>query len=183
MRDSHPVVGMVLEYRTLTKLVSTYLDGMEGLIDVDTHRIHASFNQTVTATGRLSSSDPNLQNIPIRTAEGRRIRSIFVPGDGYDGFLSADYSQIELRILAHISGDKGLQSAFLHGEDIHRRTAAEVLHIDPEEVTDAQRSHAKAVNFGIIYGISDYGLARDLELPERKRGLYRHISGKVSEGA
>lgn len=172
LRDSHPVAGMVLEYRTLTKLVSTYLDGMEGLIDVDTHRIHASFNQTVTATGRLSSSDPNLQNIPIRTAEGRRIRSIFVPGDGYDGFLSADYSQIELRILAHISGDKGLQSAFLHGEDIHRRTAAEVLHIDPEEVTDAQRSHAKAVNFGIIYGISDYGLARDLGITRAEAGAY-----------
>ncbi len=172
LRDAHPVVSQVLAYRTLTKLVSTYLDGMEGLIDAQTHRIHTSFNQTVTATGRLSSSDPNLQNIPIRTEEGRRIRSIFVPGAGYDGFLSADYSQIELRILAHVSGDTGLQAAFLRGEDIHRRTAAEVLHIAPEDVTAAQRSHAKAVNFGIIYGISDYGLAQDLGITRAEAGAY-----------
>lgn len=112
LRDSHPVVGMVLEYRTLTKLVSTYLDGMEGLIDVDTHRIHASFNQTVTATGRLSSSDRIYRIFRLGQQRGVEFVLFFVPGDGYDGFLSADYSQIELRILAHISGDKGLQSAF-----------------------------------------------------------------------
>lgn len=172
LREAHPVAGQVLEYRTLTKLVSTYLDAMEELTDAETQRIHTSFNQTVTATGRLSSSDPNLQNIPIRTEEGRRIRSMFVPGEGYDGFLSADYSQIELRILSHVSGDKGLQEAFLHGEDIHRRTAAEVLHIAPEEVTDAQRSHAKAVNFGIIYGISDYGLSQDLGISRADAAAY-----------
>ncbi len=170
--DQHTIVPLVLEYRALTKLVSTYLDGMEELISPLTTRLHTTFNQTVTATGRLSSSDPNLQNIPVRTPEGRRIRSIFVPGEDYDAFLSADYSQIELRVLAHISGDKGLKEAFLNKEDIHRRTAAEVLHIEPEEVTEYQRSHAKAVNFGIIYGISDYGLARDLGITRKEAADY-----------
>ena len=132
--------------------------------------MHTTFNQTVTAPGRLSSSDPNLQNIPVRTEEGRRIRSLFVPGKGFSGFMSADYSQIELRILAHLSGDEKLREAFLHQEDIHRRTAAEVLHKDPKDVTAAERSHAKAVNFGIIYGISDYGLARDLGISREEAG-------------
>lgn len=172
LRTEHPIVEQVLEYRTLTKLISTYLDGMEDLISPLTGRIHTSFNQTVTATGRLSSSDPNLQNIPVRTSEGRRIRSVFVPGEGYDGFLSADYSQIELRVLAHISGDEGLKKAFLNKEDIHRRTAAEVLHIAPEKVTPEQRSHAKAVNFGIIYGISDFGLAKNLGITRAEAAAY-----------
>lgn len=170
--SEHPIVGKVMEYRTVTKLISTYLDGMEEMISPATGRIHSRFNQTVTATGRLSSSDPNLQNIPIRTEEGRKIRSIFVPGEGYDGFLSADYSQIELRVLAHISGDESLREAFRNNEDIHRRTAAEVLHIAPEDVTPAQRSHAKAVNFGIIYGISDFGLAKDLGITRQEAAEY-----------
>ena len=128
-------MAKVLSYRTITKLISTYLDGIAELVDPETERVHTTFNQTVTATGRLSSSDPNLQNIPVRTEEGRRIRSLFVPGKGFSGFMSADYSQIELRILAHLSGDEKLREAFLHQEDIHRRTAAEVLHKDPKDVT------------------------------------------------
>lgn len=168
----HPIVAKVLTYRTITKLISTYLDGIAELVDPETERVHTTFNQTVTATGRLSSSDPNLQNIPVRTEEGRRIRSLFVPGKGFSGFMSADYSQIELRILAHLSEDEKLREAFLHQEDIHRRTAAEVLHKDPKDVTAAERSHAKAVNFGIIYGISDYGLARDLGISREEAGAY-----------
>lgn len=158
----YPFVKSILEYRTLSKLISTYLDALPQLIRPETGRIHTSFNQTVTATGRLSSSNPNLQNIPVRTEEGRKIRSLFVPGEGYDCFISSDYSQVELRVLAHMSGDQSLIRAFVNREDIHRRTAAEVLGIPFEEVTPEQRSHAKAVNFGIIYGISDFGLARQL---------------------
>ncbi|MCI5836551.1 MAG: DNA polymerase I [Veillonellaceae bacterium] len=172
LAGEHPIAADTLAYRTVTKLISTYLDGIEQLISPETERVHSHFNQTVTATGRLSSSDPNLQNIPVRTAEGRRIRSLFVPGEGYDGFTSADYSQIELRILAHFSGDEGLREAFRNKEDIHRRTAAEVLHKDPAEVTAEERSHAKAVNFGIIYGISDYGLARDLGISRAEADDY-----------
>lgn len=168
----YPFAGKILEYRTLSKLISTYLDALPQLIRPETGRIHTSFNQTVTATGRLSSSDPNLQNIPVRTEEGRKIRSLFVPGEGYDAFISSDYSQVELRILAHMSGDESLIRAFCEGEDIHRRTAAEVLGKSMDEVTAEERSHAKAVNFGIIYGISDYGLSRQLGIERKAAAEY-----------
>lgn len=168
----YPFVKEILAYRTLAKLVSTYLDALPQLIRPETGRIHTSFNQTVTATGRLSSSDPNLQNIPVRTEEGKKIRSLFVPGAGYDCFISSDYSQVELRVLAHMSGDESLIRAFREKEDIHRRTAAEVLGISMEDVTPEQRSHAKAVNFGIIYGISDFGLARQLGIPRSAAADY-----------
>lgn len=172
LAEKYPFVETILEYRTLSKLISTYLDALPKLIRKETGRIHTSFNQMVTATGRLSSSDPNLQNIPTRTEEGRKIRSLFIPGKGYDCFISSDYSQVELRVLAHMSGDEGLIQAFLNKEDIHRRTAAEVLGIPFEEVTPEQRSHAKAVNFGIIYGISDFGLARQLRIERRAAADY-----------
>lgn len=162
LAEQYPFVKNILEYRSLSKLISTYLEALPLLIREETGRIHTTFNQTVTATGRLSSSDPNLQNIPVRTEEGKKIRSLFVPGEGYDSFISSDYSQVELRVLAHMSEDEGLIRAFLNKEDIHRRTAAEVMGIPFEDVTPEQRSHAKAVNFGIIYGISDFGLARQL---------------------
>lgn len=169
---NYPFVGKILRYRTLSKLISTYLEALPKLIRKETGRIHGSFNQTVTATGRLSSSDPNLQNIPVRTEEGKKIRSLFVPGEGYDCFISSDYSQVELRILAHMCGDESLIAAFANHEDIHRRTAAEVLGIPFEEVTDEQRSHAKAVNFGIIYGISGFGLSKQLGITPKQAQDY-----------
>ena len=172
LAESYPFVKNILEYRTLAKLISTYLDALPLLINKETGRIHTSFNQMVTATGRLSSSEPNLQNIPVRTDEGKKIRSLFVPGEGYDCFISSDYSQVELRILAHMSGDESLIRAFTEQEDIHRRTAAEILGIPFEEVTAEQRSHAKAVNFGIIYGISDFGLAKQLGISRIQAGEY-----------
>ena len=135
-------------------------------------RVHTNFNQTVTATGRLSSSDPNLQNIPVRTDEGREIRALFVPGEGYDCILSADYSQIELRLLAHMSGDENLIDAFKNGQDIHARTASEVFDVPIEEVTPELRRKAKAVNFGIIYGMSVFGLAQDLHISRQEAGEY-----------
>lgn len=172
LAETYPFVKKILEYRTLSKLISTYLLALPELIRPETGRIHTSFNQTVTATGRLSSSNPNLQNIPVRTEEGRKIRSLFVPGERYDCFISSDYSQVELRVLAHMSGDPGLIAAFNNKEDIHRRTAAEIMGIPFEEVTPEQRSHAKAVNFGIIYGISDYGLARQLNISREAAARY-----------
>lgn len=172
LAETYPFVKKILEYRTLSKLISTYLLALPELIRPETGRIHTSFNQMVTATGRLSSSNPNLQNIPVRTEEGRKIRSLFVPGEGYDCFISSDYSQVELRVLAHMSGDPGLIAAFNNKEDIHRRTAAEIMGIPFEEVTPEQRSHAKAVNFGIIYGISDYGLARQLNISREAAARY-----------
>jgi len=154
------------------KLKSTYVDGLKPLINPRTGRLHTSFNQTVTATGRLSSSEPNLQNIPVRMNLGRRLRKAFVPREPGRVLLAADYSQIELRILAHISGDERLREAFLRGEDIHTRTAAEVFGVPLEEVTPEMRRRAKAVNFGIVYGISDYGLARDLGIGRREAHEY-----------
>ena len=171
LRWRHPIVEAILNYRALTKLKSTYLDGVEKLIGAD-GRIHTNFNQTVTATGRLSSSDPNLQNIPVRTDEGREIRALFVPGEGYDCIFSADYSQIELRLLAHMSGDENLIDAFIKGQDIHARTASEVFGVPLEDVTPDLRHKAKAVNFGIVYGISDYGLSRDLHISRKEAGKY-----------
>lgn len=172
LAGSHPLIDKLLEYRLLTKLKSTYLDGLLPLVNAKTGRIHTSFNQAVTATGRLSSSEPNLQNIPIRTEIGRRIRELFVPGEGFDYIVSADYSQIELRILAHMSGDKSLIEAFNQNEDIHTRTAARVFGVSIAEVTPEMRARAKAVNFGIVYGISDYGLSRDIGVSRKEAGLY-----------
>ncbi len=168
----HPVIEKILSYRTWTKLKSTYLDGLFELLNEKTHRVHTSFNQTVTATGRLSSSDPNLQNIPVRTEAGKEIRSLFEPSVGYDGILSADYSQIELRILAHMSQDKNFIDAFLHDEDVHACTAAEVFDVPLDEVSSELRRKAKAVNFGIVYGISDYGLSRDLHITRNEAADY-----------
>lgn len=161
LRAVHPVVDKILEHRTLVKLKGTYLDGMPALVNPDTGRVHTTFNQAVTATGRLSSNDPNLQNIPVRDELGRRIRQVFVSEEGWV-LLSGDYSQIELRLLAHVSGDPGLVEAFRNGEDIHRRTASEVFGVPPDRVTPEMRSRAKAVNFGIVYGISEFGLAQQL---------------------
>ena len=172
LRGEHPVIEKILSYRLWTKLKSTYLDGISQLIDSGTNRVHTSFNQTVTATGRLSSSDPNLQNIPVRTEEGKKIRQLFEPGAGYDYLLSADYSQIELRVLAHMSQDENFIKAFKNNEDIHARTAAEVFGIPMEEVTPTLRRHAKAVNFGIVYGISDYGLSQDLGITRKEAAGY-----------
>ncbi|MBQ3443707.1 MAG: DNA polymerase I [Selenomonadaceae bacterium] len=169
--QGHPIAAAILKYRLLSKLKSTYLDGLGNLIGND-GRVHTNFNQTVTATGRLSSSDPNLQNIPIRTDEGRSIRALFKPGEGYDCILSADYSQIELRLLAHMSGDANLIDAFNRGQDIHARTAAEVFGVPIDDVTPDLRRKAKAVNFGIVYGISDYGLSRDLHISRKEAGEY-----------
>ncbi len=162
--EKHPVVNKILEYRKLTKLKSTYVDALPQLIRPRTGRVHTSFNQTIAATGRLSSSDPNLQNIPIRGERGREIRKAFIAGDPDSRILSADYSQVELRIMAHISGDEGLREAFLRGEDIHSTTAAAVFNVPLPEVTPEQRRKAKEVNFGIIYGISRFGLANRLDI-------------------
>jgi DNA polymerase I len=161
LRDQHPVVGKILEFRQLSKLKGTYVDALPLLVDARTHRVHTSFNQTVAATGRLSSSDPNLQNIPIRTEVGQKVRRAFIPARSGDILLSADYSQIELRVLAHMTDDPVLVDAFARGEDIHARTAAEVFGIPQAQVTANQRRLAKVVNFGLFYGLSDFGLARD----------------------
>ncbi len=163
LAHEYPLPRLILDYRGMSKLKSTYTDKLPLLINTSTRRIHTSYHQAVTATGRLSSSDPNLQNIPIRKQEGRRIRQAFIPESGYT-MLAADYSQIELRIMAHLSSDKGLLDAFAKGLDIHRATAAEVFSTPLEEVTDDQRRHAKAINFGLIYGMSPFGLAKQLNI-------------------
>ncbi|MBS4008285.1 MAG: DNA polymerase I [Clostridium sp.] len=168
----HEVVNHILQYRMLSKLLATYLEGLSKLVNAKTGRIHTTFNQTVTSTGRLSSTEPNLQNIPIRLEEGRRVRRAFIPGGKGKLLLSADYSQIELRILAHISGDKVLRESFCNAEDIHQRTAAEVFAVSPSAVTREMRDRAKAVNFGIIYGISDYGLSRQLGISRQEAKTY-----------
>ena len=162
---------VILEHRSLSKLKSTYTDRLPEVINPRTGRIHTSYHQAVTATGRLSSSDPNLQNIPIRTEEGRRIRQAFIAPEGYR-LIAADYSQIELRIMAHLSGDKGLLDAFAHGEDIHRATASEVFGVERENVSDTQRRDAKAINFGLIYGMSAWGLGRQLGIPRDEAQTY-----------
>lgn len=164
LAENHEIAALLLEYRQLIKLKTTYADGLAALVDPVTGRLHTTLHQTVTNTGRLSSAEPNLQNIPIRMEEGRRIRKVFIPRNPAHVLLTADYSQIELRILAHLSGDPALISAFREEQDIHARTAAEVFGVPLELVTPEMRSRAKAVNFGIIYGISDFGLARDLKV-------------------
>lgn len=167
LRGKHEIVGKILEHRGLKKLLGTYIDALPLLINPETGKIHTSFNQTVTATGRLSSSNPNLQNIPIRNEDGKEIRKAFIPEDGCE-FFSADYSQIELRIMAHLSGDKNMIEAFREGDDIHAATAAKVYKIAIEDVTREQRSKAKTANFGIIYGISVFGLAERMNVPRQE---------------
>lgn len=170
LAPDYPVVSKILEYRQLTKLKSTYADGLAAYIGED-GRIHGKFNQTITATGRISSTEPNLQNIPIRMELGRLIRKVFIPEDGYV-FVDADYSQIELRVLAHCSGDKELIQAYREAKDIHRITASQVFHTPFDEVTDLQRRNAKAVNFGIVYGISSFGLSQDLSITRKEASQY-----------
>ncbi len=167
LAPDYPIVAKILEYRQYSKLKSTYADGLANYIGED-KRIHSKFNQTITATGRLSSTEPNLQNIPVRMELGRLIRKVFIPEDGYV-FVDADYSQIELRVLAHCSGDQNLIEAYREAEDIHRITASQVFHVPFEEVTSQQRRNAKAVNFGIVYGISSFGLSQDLSITRKRR--------------
>lgn len=188
----HPIAEHIVAYRSLAKLKNTYVDALPMLVHPETGRIHTSYNQTVTATGRLSSSEPNLQNIPVRTEEGRRIREAFIADEGCV-LLAADYSQIELRIFAHYSGDEGLMAAFAAGDDIHRRTAAEMFGVPPDAVTPEMRRHAKTINFGIIYGMGPYGLAKQLKISqtsakaaidryfERYQGVKRWIEQVIAE--
>ena len=171
LRGKGEIIDKILNYRKFSKLKSTYIDGLKSVINKKTKRIHSRFMQTVTATGRISSTDPNLQNIPIKTEEGRLIRKAFLASEG--GILvDADYSQIELRVLAALSDDKEMLDAFKHGLDIHRKTASEVFHVDYDDVNDLERSEAKAVNFGIVYGISDYGLSQNLNIPRKAAKEY-----------
>lgn len=172
LKEKHPVVEKILEYRQLSKLKSTYADGLAVYIEKD-GRIHSKFNQTITATGRISSTEPNLQNIPIRMELGREIRKAFIPKEGYL-FLDADYSQIELRVLAHMSGDEKLIVAYKEAQDIHQITASEVFHIPMNQVTSLQRRNAKAVNFGIVYGISSFSLGQDLDISKKEAEEYIH---------
>lgn len=171
LRPEHPVIEKILEYRSLMKLNSTYVEGLLPYINPKTNKIHSYFHQTITATGRISSTEPNLQNIPTRAEQGKQIRKAFKAGNG-NIFIDADYSQIELRILAHISKDKTMQQAFLHGEDIHKQVASKVFNVPLDEVTKEQRSAAKAVNFGIVYGISGFGLAEQLSISRKKAEAY-----------
>ncbi|MGN0709344.1 MAG: DNA polymerase, partial [Anaerovoracaceae bacterium] len=170
LRDKAPVVDHILEFRTVTKLKSTYVDGLKPLISSD-GKIHAHYQQTVAATGRLSCTEPNLQNIPVRSELGRILRKAFNAGEGCV-FTGADYSQVELRVLAHMSGDENLISAFNNGEDIHRTTASRVFDIPYDEVTKLDRSRAKAVNFGIVYGMSSFGLAEEIHVSRREAEQY-----------
>ncbi len=168
LRDEHPIIAHILEYRRLTKLKSTYVDGLLAVVDTKDNRIHTHFQQMVTATGRLSSTDPNLQNIPVRTELGRELRRMFVAPDKDHVLIDADYSQIELRVLAHISQDKHMIGAFVAGQDIHAATASKVYHLPLDEITSAMRSSCKAVNFGIVYGISDFSLAQDIGVSRKE---------------
>ena len=170
----YPLPKKIMEYRGLTKLKNTYTDKLPKMINHRTGRVHTSYHQAVTATGRLSSTDPNLQNIPIRNEEGRRVRQAFIPREG-NKFVAADYSQIELRIMAHLSGDKGLLDAFAHGKDIHKATASEVFGVPLDEVTTEQRRSAKAINFGLIYGMSAFGLSKQLNIPRNEAQKYMDL--------
>jgi len=193
LKNRHPIVTKILEHRELTKLLGTYVEALPALVRPATGRIHTSFNQTVTATGRLSSSDPNLQNIPIKTEIGRKIRKAFKAGSPDQVLLSADYSQVELRILAHLSLDEALLEAFRREEDIHRSVAAQLYGVGPEDVTAAMRRFAKVVNFGIIYGMTAYGLSQDLGIAveeaariiqdyfDRHRGVKAFVDGAIAQ--
>ena len=172
LRFEHPIVDKILNYRTLAKLKSTYADGLLAVMDMNTEKIYSTFNQTITATGRISSTEPNLQNIPVRLELGRELRKVFIPESEEYCFLDADYSQIELRVLAHIAEDESLIEAFKSGQDIHRMTASQVFHVPFEEVTSLQRSNAKAVNFGIIYGKGSFTLSQDLGITRKEAEEY-----------
>ena len=174
LEDKHPIIPKIIYYRQLTKLNSTYIEGLRNVIDVDGY-VHSSFNQTVTTTGRLSSTEPNLQNIPIKYEMGREIRKMFIPKEKGDMILSCDYSQIELRVLAHMSKDENMIDAFNNHSDIHRKTASEVFNVPFEDVTKLMRSRAKAVNFGIIYGMGDFSLAKDLNITRKEAAEYMKI--------
>ena len=171
LKTKHPVIQKILDYRQVMKLNSTYVEGLKPYVNPKTRRIHSFFHQTITATGRISSTEPNLQNIPVRMEIGKKVRKVFKPAEGCV-YIDADYSQIELRVLAHISGDKNMIEAFNNGEDIHRQAASRVFGIPMEDVTKEQRSDAKAVNFGIVYGISEYGLGMQLGIPQKKAKQY-----------
>lgn len=175
LKNMHPIIDKIIQIRKASKLNSTYVKGLLSLVDNNTSKIHTTFNQTITTTGRISSSEPNLQNIPIRTTEGRLLRKAFTAQDRQHVLIDADYSQIELRVLADISGDENLIQSFINNEDIHQRTAAEVFNVPLEMVTKSMRSRAKAVNFGIIYGISDYGLAKNLMISRKEARHYIDI--------
>ncbi|NFI03450.1 DNA polymerase I [Clostridium botulinum] len=172
--DKHPIITKVMYYRQITKINSTYVEGLKNVIDID-GCIHSNFNQTVTTTGRLSSTEPNLQNIPIKYEMGKEIRKVFIPQDSDDILISCDYSQIELRVLAHVADDKNMIDAFEHHSDIHTKTASEVFKVPVDEVTSTMRSNAKAVNFGIVYGISDFSLAQDLKITKKEAAEYMAI--------
>lgn len=171
LKTEHPIIEKILEYRSLSKLNSTYIEGLKPYINKNTNRIHSYFHQTITATGRISSTEPNLQNIPTRIELGKRLRKVFKPAEGYV-FIDADYSQVELRVLAHISGDEHMIDAFINNEDIHKQAASKVFNIPMEDVTKQQRSQAKAVNFGIVYGISDFGLAEQISVSRKTAKTY-----------
>ena len=172
LKREHPAISRILEYRQLSKLKSTFVDAMIPYINAKTGRIHSHFHQTVTATGRISSTDPNLQNIPTRMELGQKIRQVFEAQEENTMFLDADYSQIELRVLAHIANDENMIEAFKEGEDIHKQAASKVFNVPIEEVTKQMRSNAKAVNFGIVYGISDFGLSEQLGIPVKQAKAY-----------
>ena len=177
LKNVHPIAQMIIDYRQYSKLKSTYCDGLQAVINPNTHRIHSVFNQTVTVTGRISSTEPNMQNIPTRTELGREIRKMFVADDGYV-LVDADYSQIELRVLAHIAHDETMMNAFRNHEDIHAVTASQVFDVPLSEVTREQRSKAKAINFGIVYGMGEFSLAQDLKIPigEAKRYIQNYLA-------
>lgn len=172
LKNDHDIIAKILDYRQLGKLYSTYVEGLLKVVNAEDSKAHTRFNQVLTQTGRLSSTDPNLQNIPIRMEEGRKIRQAFVPSQEDWVIFAADYSQIELRVLAHISGDESLQEAFRHDMDIHTKTAMDVFHVEKDEVTSNMRRQAKAVNFGIVYGISDYGLSQNLDITRKEAGNF-----------
>ncbi len=174
LAHSHELPRLILEHRGLAKLKSTYTDKLPLMVNSKTKRVHTSYHQAVTATGRLSSRDPNLQNIPVRNEEGRRIRQAFIARDGFK-IVAADYSQIELRIMAHLSQDKGLLDAFAQGKDIHRATASEVFGIPLDEVTSEQRRSAKAINFGLIYGMSAFGLSQQIGVERKEAQRYMDL--------
>ncbi len=174
LMDKHEIIPKIMYYRQITKINSTYVEGLKNVIDED-GRIHSNFNQTVTTTGRLSSTEPNLQNIPVRHEMGKEIRKVFIPFEKGDILVSGDYSQIELRVLAHIAGDENMIDAFKHHSDIHTKTASEVFKVPVEEVTSLMRSRAKAVNFGIVYGISAFSLAQDLKISKKEAEEYMEI--------
>lgn len=171
LRDKHEIIGKITEYRQIVKLNSTYVEGLLGIMNPISNRIHSSFNQTITTTGRISSTEPNLQNIPVKMEMGRKIRKVFIAGKNHK-LVDADYSQVELRVLANMSGDENMIDAFKHGEDIHAKTASQIFDVDINDVTPRQRSEAKSINFGIVYGKSDFGLSEDLNIPVKQAKEY-----------